>query len=152
MDMWEVSNTLAPFSHYTLKKYIENAHRDIYETKQLRLIIVNRANNTPIGSIELYDFDPFHQRAGIGIMVHNAEERKKGYATSAIDLLLYYAFETLGLQQIHCHIPTCNIASQKLFEKMGFCKNGEFKQWLKRGSDWEDIYFYQILHEDWKRG
>ena len=32
MDLWDVSDTLTPFSHFTLKKYIENAHVDIYIT------------------------------------------------------------------------------------------------------------------------
>ena len=39
MDLWDVSDTLTPFSHFTLKKYIENAHVDIYTSKQLRLMI-----------------------------------------------------------------------------------------------------------------
>ncbi|PQJ23517.1 GNAT family N-acetyltransferase, partial [Tenacibaculum sp. SG-28] len=36
---WEVSHTLIPFSKYILKQYIANAHQDIYEAKQLRLLI-----------------------------------------------------------------------------------------------------------------
>ena len=39
MDLWEVSDTLTPFSLFTLKKYIETCHLDIYTTKQLRLMI-----------------------------------------------------------------------------------------------------------------
>lgn len=35
-DLWEVSQTHLPFSKYILKKYIENANQDIYETKQFR--------------------------------------------------------------------------------------------------------------------
>ena len=42
MDLWDVSDTLTPFSHFTLKKYIENAHVDIYTSKQLRLMITRR--------------------------------------------------------------------------------------------------------------
>ena len=88
MDMWEVSNTLTPFSVYMLKKYIENSHLDIYTTKQLRLMVELIETNTPVGLVDLYDFDPYHQRAGIGIMIHNSEHQKKGYATSAIRMLI----------------------------------------------------------------
>ena len=77
MDLWEVSDTLTPFSHFTLKKYIENSHQDIYEAKQLRLMITDEANHNPIGLIDLYDFDPYHLRAGLGIMIHDIENRKK---------------------------------------------------------------------------
>lgn len=150
MDLWEVSETHVPFSHFTLKKYIENSHRDIYETKQVRLMITRRTDMEPIGSVELYGFDPFHQRAGIGIMINNTEDRRKGYAKGAIELSLYYAFETLGLNQVYCYIPNCNVASLNLFEKIGFERAGYQKQWLKRGEIWEDVVFLQILASDWR--
>ena len=149
MDLWDVSDTLTPFSHFTLKKYIENSHEDIYRSKQLRLMIVRIEDNTPIGLIELYDFDPYHQRAGIGIMIHNMEDRKQGYATSAIKLMLYYCFEILGLNQVYSSVPSCNIASLKLFESIGFTQTGYRKQWLKRGKDWEDVIYFQLLASSW---
>lgn len=77
MDLWDVSDTLTPFSHFTLKKYIENAHVDIYTSKQLRLMITRVDTQEPIGLIDLYDFDPYHQRAGLGIMIHNMETANK---------------------------------------------------------------------------
>ena len=38
-SFWQVSHTQTPFSKYMLKLYLENAHLDIYQAKQLRLII-----------------------------------------------------------------------------------------------------------------
>ena len=149
MDLWDVSDTLTPFSHFTLKKYIDNAHEDIYRSKQLRLMIVSLEDNEPLGLIDLYDFDPYHQRAGLGIMIHNSENRKRGYATSAIKLMLDYCFETLGLNQVYSSVPSCNIASRKLFEGIGFNQTGYRKQWLKRGKDWEDVIYFQLLSSDW---
>lgn len=149
MDLWDVSDTLTPFSHFTLKKYIDSAHEDIYSSKQLRLMIVRLEDNQPLGLIDLYDFDPYHQRAGLGIMIHNTENRKRGYATSAIKLMLDYCFETLGLNQVYSSVPSCNIASRKLFESIGFNQTGYRKQWLKRGNDWEDVIYFQLLASDW---
>ena len=48
-DIWKVSNTIAPFSKYVLRQFIENQSRDIYETRQLRLIIESRTSGTPVG-------------------------------------------------------------------------------------------------------
>jgi diamine N-acetyltransferase len=39
MSIWQLSNTLIPFSKFTLKQYLETSKMDIYEAKQLRLII-----------------------------------------------------------------------------------------------------------------
>ncbi len=151
MDLWEVSDTLTPFSHFTLKKYIENSHRDIYETKQLRLMITDEANHNPVGLIDLYDFDPYHLRAGLGIMIHDMENRKKGYASSAIKLMLDYCFETLGLNQVYSSVPSCNIASLQLFKSLGFSQTGYRKQWLRRGTEWEDVIYFQLLVSDWNQ-
>lgn len=151
MDVWEVSDTLTPFSRYTLKKYIENAHRDIYEMKQVRLMIVRKEKQIPIGLIELYDFDPYHQRAGLGVMIHDLSNRKKGYARSAVKLMLDYGFETLGLHQIYSNVPASNVASRKLFESLGFSQMGCHKEWLKRGNEWEDAYYFQLLAETWNK-
>ena len=149
MDLWEVSDTLTPFSHFTLKKYIENADTDIYSAKQLRLMIVDVNTKEPLGLIDLYDFDPYHLRAGLGIMIHNIENRKKGYATSAIKLMLDYCFETLGLNQVYSSVPSCNIASLKLFDSTGFSRTGYRRQWLKRGNEWEDVIYFQQLASTW---
>jgi diamine N-acetyltransferase len=147
MELWEVSDTITPFSRFTLKKYIENSHLDIYTTKQLRLIVELLDTRRPVGLVDLYDFDPYHQRAGLGIMIHNSEDRKMGYASSAIRLMLSYGFETLGLNQIYCSVPSGNVATLKLFEKLGFIQTGYRKEWLRRGKEWEDVVYFQILNK-----
>ena len=151
MDLWEVSDTLTPFSHFTLKKYTENSHQDIYEAKQLRLMITDEANHNPIGLIDLYDFDPYHLRAGLGIMIHDIENRKKGYASSAVKLMTDYCFETLGLNQVYSSVPSSNIASLQLFKSLGFSQTGYRKQWLRRGSEWEDVIYFQLLASEWNQ-
>ena len=151
MDLWEVSDTLTPFSHFTLKKYIENAHRDIYETKQVRLMIADKETEKPVGLIDIYDFDPYHLRAGLGIMIHDSDDRKKGYATNAIKLINDYCFETLGLNQVYSSVPSSNLASQQLFKSLGFTQTGYRKQWLKRGKEWDDVIYFQLLSADWNK-
>ena len=56
-EFWEVSSTSTPYSRFILKQYLENAHKDIYEVKQLRLVICEK-NGSPTGFIDLFDFDP----------------------------------------------------------------------------------------------
>ena len=132
---------------FTLKKYIETCHLDIYTTKQLRLMIERVDTNARIGLVDLYDFDPYHQRAGIGIMIHNTENQKQGFATAAIRLMIDYCFETLGLNQMYSSVPSGNIGSRKLFEKLGFVQTGYRKNWLRRGNGWEDIVYFQLLNQ-----
>src|SRR5687768_497329 len=79
-DIWPVSGTLSPFSRHTMEQFVKVAHQDIYTNKQLRLAIEVRngkanAHNT-IGYLDLFDFDPAHLRAGVGILVGRKEDRR----------------------------------------------------------------------------
>ena len=150
MEIWKVSNTLTPFSKYVLKKYIETSHLDIWETKQLRLIIEAKNQSSlmcvPVGTIDLFDFDPFHSRAGIGILIANMEYRKKGYATEALSLLIRYAFETLQLHQLYCNISHDNHVSLQLFKNHGFETVGTKKEWHKTVDGWNDEVMLQLIN------
>jgi diamine N-acetyltransferase len=145
-EIWEVSHTLAPFSMYVLKQYLETAHLDIYESKQLRLVIEIKESQTPVGLIDLFDFDPFHQRAGIGIMIHDKLHRKQGYAAHALEALCGYAFEILQLHQLYCNITESNQDSLKLFQKQGFEIVGVKKEWIKTRNGWMDEYLLQKIN------
>ena len=75
--IWEISNTITPYSKYVIRQYLENVHKDIFEVKQLRLAIVNSKHIT-LGLIDLYDFDFKNKRAGVGIIVKDIDQRQKG--------------------------------------------------------------------------
>jgi diamine N-acetyltransferase len=149
-EIWKVSNTLTPFSRFVLKKYIETAHKDIWETKQLRLIIDAKTLNSlmfvPVGVVDLFDFDPFHNRAGVGILIANKESRQKGYAKEALSIVIRYAFETLQLHQLYCGISSDNTVSLQLFKACGFSVVGVKKEWLKTSNGWTDEVLLQILN------
>ena len=143
-QIWHVSNTQTPFSRYVLEQFLVNAHEDIYTNKQLRLIISENEKETAIGAIDLFDFDPYHLRAGIGILI--AEEfRNKGYALEALNLLKDYAFNTLLLKQLYCNVTVSAPASLQLFEKAGFEKIGLKKEWNRvSATKFEDEWFLQL--------
>lgn len=142
---WIISSTVIPFSKYTLKRYLENSHKDIYETGQLRLMIDHIADNATIGTIDIFDFDPFHKRAGVGILIANEDYRRKGYATMALKCLIDYCFGTLQLHQLYCNILANNCESMELFKKTGFVQSGIKKDWIKTVDGYLDEYLFQLI-------
>lgn len=148
-DLWKVSNTQTPFSKHVLQQYIDASHQDIYTAKQLRLIIDSLAEKTsatkPVGCIDLFDFDPNHLRAGVGIMVADTDDRRKGFAAEALKLLINYSFELLNLQQLYCNITVDNEASILLFKKHGFEITGVKKSWLREGNAFKDELLLQLI-------
>ncbi len=147
-EVWQISNTYAPFSKYILRKYLEDSHLDIYQTKQLRMVIelVGQNGVRPIGAVDLFDFDPHHLRAGIGILIADKSERKKGYGKTALKLFIDYGFDILKLHQLYCNITVSNNDSLELFEKMGFSIIGLKKEWTKTARGWTDEYLLQLIN------
>jgi len=146
MDYWLISNTIKPFSKYTLKKYIENSHKTIFETGQLRLMIDIKENGKTVGTIDLFDFDPFHKRAGVGILIADESSRRKGFATMALKCLIDYCFNTLQLHQLYCGILASNCESMELFRKLGFIETGVKKDWIKTPDGYLDEHIFQLLN------
>jgi diamine N-acetyltransferase len=143
---WLVSNTLTPFSKFVLRQYLETAHRDIFESKELRLMIDLKTSKKPvctIGTIDMFDYDPLHMRAGIGILIAASQNRRQGYAYEALQMIDDYAFNILQLHQLYCNIPENNIPSLNLFQKAGYEIIGIKKDWIRSGQQWLDEYMLQ---------
>ena len=147
---WLVSNTITPFSKHVLTRYIEHSHKDIHEARQLRFMIDLMDDSgivkETIGTVDLFDFDPMHKRAGLGILIANQENRMKGFAFESLSILIQYAFDTLHLHQLYCNISNDNQASLSLFKKLGFTEIGIKRDWLRESNGWLDVHLLQLVN------
>ncbi|MDO7135682.1 GNAT family N-acetyltransferase [Algibacter lectus] len=142
--VWEISNTQTPYSKFLIKQYLEEAHRDIYDVKQLRLVISTNENKA-IGLIDLFDFDFKNGRAGIGILIKDEENRSKGAGKEALALLINYSFTHLDLHQLYCNISEENTTSVKLFTNQGFEQIGLKKDWNYINGSYKNEYLFQLI-------
>jgi diamine N-acetyltransferase len=143
-SLWPVGNIRTPFSRHTLEQYILNSTGDIYEQKQLRLIILG-SEGKPVGTLDLFDFDPYHQRAGIGILIHDPGDRRHGYASDTLAAIENYAVEMLGIRQLYACISEENNGSIRLFQKAGYSLAGIKKKWFNTPRGWKDEWFFQKI-------
>jgi diamine N-acetyltransferase len=144
-SIWEVSNTQTPYSKFLIRQYLENAHQDIYEAKQLRLAICKKETTEAIGLIDLFDFDPKNHRAGVGIIIQNEVDRNSGFGKEALGLVIEYAFQQLQLHQLFANIGQENTASLALFTKFGFEKIGVKKDWNFTNNHFQDEVLFQLI-------
>ena len=142
-DIWPVSNTNVPFSRHILEQFVLSG-QDFYATRQLRLMITDIEKNC-IGCLDFFEFDPKNLRAGVGILIADESNRKKGYATEAIELAKNYMFEQFGLVQLYCNIAANNADSLRLFKNAGFEISGIKKKWTRSQGAWLDEYFLQVF-------
>jgi diamine N-acetyltransferase len=145
-SIWNVSNTQTPYSKFLIRQYLENAHQDIYEAKQLRLAICKNDTFEAIGLIDLFDFDPVNNRAGIGILIQNETHRGNGIGKEALGLLIDYSFNQLQLHQLYANIGMDNEASLNLFTTFGFQKIGVKKDWIYQGNSFHDEAIFQLIN------
>jgi diamine N-acetyltransferase len=145
-QLWDVGNTRNPYSRFVLKQYIVNSDKDIYENKQLRLMMVSVATGETVGTVDLFDFDIHNSRIALGLFV-DAAYQGNGYAKESLHLVEEYVFDYLKINQLYCHIAEKNAPSMRLFEKEHYYKNGILKDWIKTANGFENIILFQQFKE-----
>lgn len=141
---WDISNFTVPYSKFVLKQYIENSQCDMFADRQLRMMIVRSEDEAVVGTIDVTEFVPMHNRGEIGIAVRK-EYQGKGYASGAVKLLCDYAFGFLYMKQLIVHVAADNEASLQLFASCGFVKCGVLKEWWFTGGRFKDVILMQCL-------
>ncbi len=146
-SLWHLGDTTRPFSHEALRAFIEGASLDLYAARQVRLMIALISSGETIGCADLFAFDPFNRRAGVGILIYAPSQRRRGYASAALRLMAEYAFGHLDMRQLWADVPVSNTASLRLFEGAGFSNTAVKKRWVRTadGNDYEDVCFMQLF-------
>jgi diamine N-acetyltransferase len=143
VDHWRIANTEVPFSMHAIHNLIEQ-YASIRTSGQLRLIICLNDSQLPIGAIDLYDINFRHGFATVGVLIAKQEDRNKGFAKEAFQLVINYAKEVLDLYNLQCFIQADNLASIHLFEGLKFEKVGVRKEWYKFKNSRIDEICYQL--------
>jgi len=117
-ENWKYSDTKTPFTKEEIQDFI-NAKQNLVSDGQMRLMICLN-NNTPIGCIDLFEFDKKNKSAGVGILIGEEQFRKKGYALDSLQILINYSKKKLKLKKLFCNISPKNTISIRLFEKSQF--------------------------------
>lgn len=142
-ENWKVTDTEVPFSLHGIMQLIEQ-QQHIRSTGQLRFMICLNESNDAIGTIDLYDADFKNQRAAIGVLIGKLDERGKGYAREALDLVIEYAAKILNFKNVYCSVQENNVKSLNLFESAGFTVTGRRKEWFKSNDKWLDEISFQL--------
>ncbi len=144
-SVWAVSGTIAPFSRHQLQRFIDEQQFDLQQTRQQRLIIQTLDEGCAVGALDLFELDLLHRRAGIGILIAEAENRGKGYAADALAAVARYAREVLGLKQLWCNVGAENEASIALFLAAGYEVCARKRAWMWSPEGWKDEMMLQKM-------
>lgn len=140
---WKVTDTEVPFSLHGIMQLIEQ-QQHVRSTGQLRFMICLNTSSDAIGAIDLYDVDFRHGNAAVGILIGEEKDKRNGYASESLKLLIEYATDFLALHNLYCSVQVDNIESIHLFEKEGFSKVGVRKEWFLYKGQRIDEILYQL--------
>ncbi|MBR5638746.1 MAG: GNAT family N-acetyltransferase [Muribaculaceae bacterium] len=142
--LWTVSNIMAPSPKSYLWQYLQNYDSDIFNTRQLRLMITLTETAEPVGTVDLTNFDPFNNRAEFGIMIDQAQVGK-GIGDAALKLTISYVRDYLGLFQLYALVPESNTVCITMLRKHGFTSSGLLKKWINHGTEIHNVEMMQLL-------
>jgi len=92
---------------------------DFLSDGQLRLVICSHEGRK-LGLVDLFGRDKTVASVSLGIVIADAADRGKGYASEAVEILSQHAFHVLGIKTIHALVHDSNITSMKLFARLNF--------------------------------
>ena len=141
-NLWQYGNAQAPLSLHQIRQYIDNYTDDVFANRQLRLMICH--GDMAVGTIDLYELDPIHRRAGVGIMVAQ-EHQHEGIAKLALEAFARYAEDRLGLHQLWCVCAVNNIPAIATFKSAGFTISSKLRSWIRIGHSYTDAFILQKL-------
>jgi RimJ/RimL family protein N-acetyltransferase len=109
------------------------------------------ATEALIGFVELGDVMWTHRSAWLAVGIGEKVYRDQGYGGEAVALALDFAFHELNLNRVQLTVFSYNTRAIALYEKLGFTREGTFRQALLRQGQWYDMHLYGILAHEWLR-
>lgn len=128
-DNWRVSGTEAPYSMHGILDYINSIH-NFRQSGEMRLMICLNDTDEAVGTLDLFEANFKHGRAGIGILIAEEKERNKGFAKESLEILIKYCQFMFDFHNLTANVLEDNISSIHLFESVGFEWVGTRKEWF----------------------
>lgn len=104
----------------------------------------------PIGRLEYEGLDSGDRSAELGILIGEKDAWNKGYGPEAIVLLLDWLFNQRGAHRVWLSVQARNARAQRAYEKVGFVREGTWRQHYFYDGAFHDEHLYGILAEEFR--
>lgn len=116
-DNWHFSNTDSPYSKADIIGLVEELSKA--DAGQQRFIICDDTTERRIGALDLFEIDRETKTGGVGVLIAEKEDRLKGYAKKALELLEIEC-SGYGVNKLMASVHNWNESSLNLFRSAGF--------------------------------
>ena len=142
---------IRPLSAAMVKKQYEAIEKEMDEGKDLFYFTIRaREDDRFIGKALIEYVDWASGNAYLRLGIGEAEFRRKGYGSQALNLLLRYAFGELNLFRVTAVVPAYNEGAMRLFQKFGFMEEVRRRKALHRDGEFWDAVGFGLLNTEWR--
>ncbi len=152
---WYHDQELARLTRYTLRPMSDGDidrffHGRLLSPEQVAYAITVRGSGRLIGSTTFSNLDPENGSTLFHISLGEPDTWGQGYGTEATELMLWLAFERIGLHRVALSVFDFNSRAVRSYEKAGFQVEGRNRQAIARdGGRWDELTM-GILASEWR--
>ncbi len=149
LDLRQYLNSQIPMSRQAERQWLERSTTmDPWRDGGMTLAVEDKKTGEFLGTVSLFDISKQHKRAEFGIALHNPKNLGKGYGTDTTRVMLWIAFQILGLNSVYLITMDNNERAQRAYEKAGFKSAGMFRQGAYVKGAFHDFVIMDILKEE----
>lgn len=135
----EVNKYLETKNGYTIEKLNEYL-KSIEKNNICAWGIHLKQTGTHIGNVKIDPISSRNRNAEYGILIGERSSWGKGYAYEASEKVFDFCFTDLNLRKITLGVVSANQSAVKLYERMGFEKEGLLKSHCFHDGQWQDVF------------
>ena len=133
-----------------LKSMVEQG-MEAYRVTSCYFLLIDKNTQKILGECGYHTWSIPHRRAELFYSLRNESDKLKGYMSEALNVILNYGFNELGIHRIAALTAPSNVASIALLSKFGFAFEGIHRQdYVVNGVN-EDSACYSLLKWEWEK-
>lgn len=144
-----------PVSPAEMKKKYEALEKEIEESKNQFYFTIRLRSDDPqqndrlVGFARLYEIEWNNGVSQVVLGIGDPDDRRKGYGSDTLKLLVRYVFSELNFYRLSALIPEYNLGALRLFQKVGFIEEVRRRQALNRDGRFWDLFHVGLLRDEW---
>jgi RimJ/RimL family protein N-acetyltransferase len=140
-----------PMSAAQVKKRYEAIEKEIEESHSaFHFAVRSKEDERLIGVARLEWIEWSHGNANFRLAIGDVKDRRQGYGSEVLEMLLRFAFEELNLYRLTITVGEDNHAGLALLKKFGFVEEVRRRKALLRDGQFYDLIHLGLLRNEWQ--
>jgi ribosomal-protein-alanine N-acetyltransferase len=131
----------------------ESKHKNgysCYNRSFVLFLLTDKTSGRIIGRCGIHNWNADHKRAEVGYVMEDADYKRKGLMTEALEAVIGYGFDKMDLQRLEALVGKENTASLRLMEKFNFIQEGVLRKHYYIAGESQDSVLFSVLHEEYR--